>query len=161
MTITSGAQVERRPRSAGMRWLVALPLLMAFFMGTTTLVLALRTGDAPLPGEVWKQGPVQFGTAPARERAAAARLQVQVQRSGTRLLLEGLPPASGGWELVYWRPGSGGDDLRLELAAGQVQAELAEAPGQRLQVMLHSRDGQFELAGTDPGGAVASLVLQP
>lgn len=152
-----------------MGWIVALPLLMAFVMGTSTLVMALRSADVPVPGAVWKQGPIQFGNATARERASAAGMSARLQRQGMQLelvLQAAAPLAEAQWELLYWRPGDGADDLRVALnpkngSTSTWVATLPQAPGARHALLLRSLDGQYELVANESGDDAAVVELRP
>lgn len=177
MSVNMGNDLDRNTCKRGpgrMGWVVAMPLLMAFCMGTSTLVMALRSADVPLPGAVWKQGPIQFGNATARERAATAGLAGTVRREGRHLLVDlhwqsPLTAGAGDWELLYWHTGDGRDDLRVRLqpqagAVGELKlrAELEHLPAAlRHEVLLRSPDGRYELVGHDAGDPSGQLELQP
>lgn len=158
---------QRGPGRMG--WIVALPLLMAFVMGTSTLVMALRSADVPVPGAVWKQGPIQFGNATARERASAVGMSASLRRDGVQLELVlhvAAPLAEGQWELLYWRPGDGADDMRVVLnlrpgSSSTWDATLPQAPGARHALLLRSLDGQYELVAHEPGNGMALVELRP
>jgi hypothetical protein len=152
-----------------MGWIVALPLLMAFVMGTSTLVMALRSADVPVPGAVWKQGPIQFGNATARERASVDGMSATLRRDGLQLELSLQSTAQltdAQWELLYWRPGDGADDLRVALnrktgSSSTWVATLPQAPGARHALLLRSLDGQYELVAHESGDGITMVELRP
>lgn len=110
-----------KPKSWPWHWLIFLPVLASVVAGLTTLAIAIRHGDQPLPELITKTGPVQYGNvvgiAKARERGVLASAQFTPDFLNLTVAVQGhdLPAQL---ELRFWHPTEASRDVLVELVRG-------------------------------------------
>lgn len=133
-------------------WLIFLPVAASVVAGLTTLGIAIRYGDQPLPEMVTRTGPVQYGAAQgqagARERAISGSAQFGPGGSSVVLTLQGrdLP---GTLQLRFWHPTQANRDVLVALTRGDdgsYRGVLPAFPG-GLNSLLMAPDQGWEIPG--------------
>lgn len=113
--------MDSENRGLPWKWLIWLPVLASVVAGLTTLAIAIRHGDQPLPETVTRTGPVLYGehvgVTRAREFGVRGDARIDEAARGISLSLEGRElPAS--LSLRLWHPTQAGRDLLVPLTRG-------------------------------------------
>lgn len=147
-------------------WLIFLPVAASVVAGLTTLAIAIKHGDKPLPETVTRTGPVLYGehigVTQARERQIAGRARIDPASNGLVLTLSGADLPST-LLLRLWHPTEARRDLLLTLTRGDDGSYRGVWPAGAagLRPLLSSPEQGWELpGGADPGDGLA-LVFQP
>lgn len=147
-------------------WLIFLPVLASVVAGLTTLAIAIKHGDKPLPETVTRTGPVQYGehigVTQARERGIQGQAVIDPASHGLVLNLSGkdLPQTL---ILRLWHPTETSRDLMLPLTRGDDGSYRGVWPdgAGELTPLLTAPDQGWELPGSvDPANGLA-LVFKP
>ena len=147
-------------------WLIFLPVLASVVAGLTTLAIAIKHGDKPLPETVTRTGPVQYGEhiggTQARERGIQGQAVIDPASHGLVLTLTGkdLPPTL---MLRLWHPTETSRDLMLPLTRGDDGSYRGVWPdgAAGLTPLLTAPEQGWELPGAaDPADGLA-LRFQP
>ncbi|MCB1601847.1 MAG: FixH family protein [Xanthomonadales bacterium] len=152
------------PAKAGLpwHWLIFLPVLASVIAGLTTLGIAIRYGDKPLPESVMRTGPVQHGDSQPQLRAQSLGLSATAQLDpaarGIVLELAGrdLPQQLS---LRLWHPTDAGLDQVLTLTRSDDGRYRGVWPAQTqgLLLLLSSPEQGWEMPGATD---VASNTLR-
>lgn len=133
-------------------WLIFLPVAASVVAGLTTLGIAIRHGDKPLPETVSRTGPVLYGehvgVSKARALGISGAAQIDPVRHGIVLELTGRDlPAS--LMLRLWHPTMADHDQMVLLTRGDDGQYRGAWPtsSQGLQPLLTAPDGGWELPG--------------
>lgn len=133
-------------------WLIFLPVAASVVAGLTTLGIAIRHGDKPLPETVSRTGPVLYGehvgVSKARALGISGSAQIDPARRGITLDLVGRDlPAS--LMLRLWHPTMADHDQMVLLTRGDDGRYRGAWPAssQGLQLLLTAPDGAWELPG--------------
>ncbi len=147
-------------------WLIFLPVVASVVAGLTTLAIAIKHGDKPLPETVTRTGPVQYGehigVTQARERGIQGQAMIDPASHGIVLSITGkdLPQTL---MLRLWHPTETSRDLMLPLTRGDDGSYRGVWPdgAAGLTPLLTAPDQGWELPGTaDPADGLA-LRFQP
>ncbi len=155
------------PEKAGLpwHWLIFLPVLASVIAGLTTLGIAIRYGDKPLPESVMRTGPVQYGLSQphllARSLGISASAQLTPAARGIVLELASrdLPQQLS---LRLWHPTEAGLDQVLTLTRsddGRYRG-VWPANAQGLLPLLSSAEQGWEIPGATDA-ASNTLRFQP
>lgn len=146
-------------------WLIFLPVAASVVAGLTTLAIAIRYGDRPLPETVTRTGPVQYGVhvgvSKAREMGISGAARIDSASHSIVLELKGSDlPAQ--LMLRLWHPTESDRDQVSLLTRGDDGSYRgvwpASAPG--LMPLLSAPAAGWELPGAfDPAGN--TLQFQP
>lgn len=148
--------IDTENRGLPWKWLIWLPVLASVVAGLTTLAIAIRHGDQPLPETVTRSGPVLYGehvgVSRARELGVRGDARIDAVARGIALSLQGRElPAS--LSLRLWHPTEARRDLLVALTRGDdgVYRGAWPAGTQGLQPLLSGAGwelpGQFVGAG--------------
>jgi hypothetical protein len=133
-------------------WLIFLPVLVSVIAGLTTLGIAIRYGDRPLPEAVTRTGPVQYGENQGLDKARALQIsghaRIDPAAHGIVLELTGadLPPQL---QLRLWHPTNADQDRVLTLSRGDDGSYRGVWPDgtQGLLLLLSAPDRGWEMPG--------------
>lgn len=147
-------------------WLIFLPVLASVVAGLTTLAIAIKHGDKPLPETVTRTGPVQYGehigVTQARERGIQGQAVIDPASHGLVLTLSGkdLPQTL---MLRLWHPTETSRDLMLPLTRGDDGSYRGVWPGDAagLAPLLSAPEQGWELPGNADSANGLTLVFQP
>ncbi|MGE4071903.1 MAG: FixH family protein [Lysobacterales bacterium] len=142
------------PEKSGLpwHWLIFLPVLASVIAGLTTLGIAIRYGDKPLPESVMRTGPVQYGDSQpqllARSLGLSATAELNPAARGIVLELAGhdLPEQLS---LRLWHPTDAGLDQVLTLTRSDDGRYRGVWPveAQGLRLLLSSSEQGWEMPG--------------
>lgn len=167
MSVAQLSMDEDPQRKPGLpwHWLIFLPVAASVVAGLTTLAIAIRHGDKPLPETVTRTGPVQYGehigVSRARELGLSGNARIDSSRHGIVLDLAGKDlPASV--MLRLWHPTMADHDQVLLLTRGDDGRYRGAWPlaAAGLQPLLTAADGAWELPGAWDAQA-GTLRFQP
>lgn len=144
-------------------WLIFLPVAASVVAGLTTLGIAIRHGDKPLPETVRRTGPVLYGehvgVSKARELGISGTAHIDTASNGIIVELAGsdLPPTL---MLRLWHPTMADHDQMVLLTRGDDGLYRGAWPTSTagLQLLLSAPEAGWELPGTMSAG---SLRFQP
>lgn len=133
-------------------WLIFLPVLVSVIAGLTTLGIAIRYGDKPLPESVMRKGPVQYGDNQGLSQAHSLNLsavaQTNLETHGIVLTLTGedLPAQL---TLRLWHPTEASQDQVLLLTRGDDGSYRGAWPGnpQGMRLLLSAPELGWEMPG--------------
>lgn len=155
------------PVRAGLpwHWLIFLPVLASVVAGLTTLGIAIRHGDKPLPEMVTRTGPVLYGqhvlVDRARELGLSASARFDGAARGIVLELAGdeAPPSLN---LRLWHPTEARRDRVLLLTRGDDGSYRGAWPADSagMRVLLQASDQRWEIPAT-LGAESGSLLFLP
>lgn len=133
-------------------WLIFLPVLASVIAGLSTLAIAIRYGDKPLPETIARTGPVQYGEHSGVDKARALGLSatalVDPVAHGIVLQLAGNErPAQV--QLRLWHPTNADQDQVVVLTRGDDGSYRGAWPAvnQGLLLLLTAPDAAWELPG--------------
>jgi len=148
-------------------WLIFLPVAASVVAGLTTLGIAIRYGDKPLPETVTRTGPVLYGehvgVSKARELGISATARIDPASNGISVDLIGadLPPTL---LLRLWHPTMADRDQTVLLTRGDDGsyrgAWPAAAAATGLLPLLSAPEAGWELPGKQ-GASADSIDFQP
>jgi hypothetical protein len=131
-------------------WLIFLPVAASVVAGLTTLGIAIKHGDKPLPAAVARTGPVQYGHVLGQIQAREAGVSGSGEIEGSRVALQmqgGELPAT--LELRLWHPTERSRDHVIVLRAagdGRYIGELRDPVG-GYHALLAAPDGAWQIPG--------------
>lgn len=146
-------------------WLIFLPVAASVVAGLTTLAIAIKYGDRPLPETVTHSGPVQYGVhvgvSKAREMGISGSARIEVASRSIRVELKGSDlPAQ--LMLRLWHPTETDRDQISVLTRGDDGSYRGVWPAAAtgLMPLLSAPGSGWELPGTfDAAGT--TLQFQP
>ena len=152
---------QTRRKSWPWHWRIFLPVAASVVAGLTTLSIAIRYGDQPLPEMIVKTGPVQYGSAVGAERARELGIsgEAAIDSTGSSIVvhLHGAQlPAQ--LQLRFWHPTEANRDQWVALVRGQDGSYRGPIAGYPtgLNALLMAPDVGWELPGSwqQQGGAL-------
>jgi len=154
---------ERPPSGRLWLWLILLPVAASVVAGLTTLGIAIRYGDKPLPESVSRTGPVQYGENSglirARELEISGSARIDSASHAIHLTLRGreLPQQV---LLRLWHPTESTLDQLLVLTRGDDGSYRGVWPAQSdgLALLLTAPDAGWELPGARNSTDTLSFV---
>ena len=146
-------------------WLIFLPVAASVVAGLTTLAIAIRYGDKPLPETVTRTGPVQYGVhvgvSKARELGISGTARIDTTSHSIRVELSGneLPAQL---MLRLWHPTETARDQISILTRGDDGSYRGVWPSAvtGLMPLLSAPDSGWELPG-EFDAAGTTLQFQP
>lgn len=154
MSVAQSVMDEDAARKGGLpwHWLVFLPVAASVVAGLTTLAIAIRHGDKPLPETVTRTGPVLYGehigVSKARELGISASARIDPASHGIALDLVGrdLPTSL---MLRLWHPTMADRDQVVLLTRGDDGRYRGAWPQstQGLLPLLSAPEAGWELPG--------------
>ncbi len=155
MSVAQSIMDEGAARNGGLpwHWLIFLPVAASVVAGLTTLAIAIRHGDKPLPETVTRTGPVLYGehvgVSKARELGIQASARIDPATRGVAVDLVGrdLPPTL---MLRLWHPTMANRDEVVLLTRGDDGRYRGAWPAstQSLLPLLSAPEIGWELPGT-------------
>lgn len=154
MSVAQWRMDAETPQPGGLpwHWLIFLPVAASVVAGLTTLAIAIRHGDKPLPETVTRTGPVLYGehigVSRARELGISAEARIDPASNGIVLDLVGNDlPASV--LLRLWHPTMAERDQMVLLTRGDDGRYRGAWPQSSagLLLLLSAPDAGWELPG--------------
>jgi hypothetical protein len=165
MSVAQLSMDQDAPAKPGLpwHWLIFLPVAASVVAGLTTLAIAIRHGDKPLPETVTRTGPVLYGehvgVSKARELGISGAARIDAASNGiiVELLGRDLPPTL---MLRLWHPTMADHDQLVLLTRGDDGSYRGAWPTSTagLQPLLSAPEAGWELPGSMSDG---SLRFQP
>lgn len=146
-------------------WLIFLPVAASVVAGLTTLAIAIRHGDKPLPETVTRTGPVQYGehvgVSKARALGISGTARIDTASHGISVDLVGTELPSS-LLLRLWHPTMADRDQMVLLTRGDDGSYRGAWPESTagLLPLLSAPEAGWELPGKF-GATVDTLEFQP
>lgn len=167
MSVARMSMDDRPPAKTGFpwHWLIFLPVAVSVVAGLTTLGIAIRYGDKPLPETVTRTGPVLYGehvgVSKARELGISATARIDPASRGISVDLVGadLPPTL---LLRLWHPTIVDRDQAVLLTRGDDGRYRGAWPATAVGLLplLSAPEAGWELPGKQ-GASADTLDFKP